>query len=659
MDLASIQSSDSTERFERQPAGGEREPIRPAREFAAIANVRDASIYERAGRDPAAFWAEQASRLTWRRAWDRVLDWDAPWAQWFSGGQLNACENCVDRHLATWRRNKAAIIWEGEPGEQRVLTYRDLHREVARVAAVLRGLGVRAGDRVAIYMPVIPELPIAMLACARLGAVHAVVFSGYSSEALTDRINDCGARVLVTADGGYHRGNVVPLKDHADLALLECPTVEHVLVARRIGEPLSPVVMHAGRDHWWHEMVDEAPWDAVSPEPVESEHPLAIMYASGAAGRPKGLLHTTGGYLVGTVTTASWIFDLKDEDVFFSTGDLGWSIGQSYSVYGPLANGATVLLYEGTADIPTRDRYWRMIARHGVTVLSTSPSAIRTAMRADPEPGRHHDLSSLRLLSAVGEPIGAETWMWYYEHVGGGRCPIVDNWWQTETGMAMIAPLPGITPLKPGSATLPLPGVQADIMDDQGFPVGTDMPGHLVITAPWPAMARTIWHDPERYYRTHWGRFEGVYLTGDGARRDADGYYWLLGRVDDVLNVAGQRISTLEIENELKQHPSVADTAVVGVRHPMKGQAIAAYVVLGPGQPASDAMTVELKAFLVEKIGDLARPDHIYYLDELPRGRGSQVMRRLLRDVAEGTVPGGTAALLDPNVRAHYTEPVG
>ncbi|GAC1449849.1 MAG: acetate--CoA ligase [Ktedonobacterales bacterium] len=633
--------------------------IPPPAAFAAAANVRDASIYDRARQDPIAFWGEQATRLTWRRPWERVLDWEAPWAQWYVGGQLNAAENCVDRHLATWRRNKAAIIWEGEPGETRVMTYRDLAREVAQAAAVLRHLGVRAGDRVALYMPVIPELPIAMLACARLGAVHAVVFSGYSPDALRDRVNDCGARVVITADAGYHRGNVIPLKDNVDDAVAECPTVERVLVVRRVGDQIEQVTMRAGRDIWWHDMVDGASPSEVAPEPVESEHPLAIMYASGAAGRPKGLLHTTGGYLVGTATTAAWIFDLKDEDVLFCTSDLGWSIGQSYGLYGPLANGATVLLYEGMPDAPTRDRYWQLVAKHGVTVLSTSPSNIRSAMRWDSEPARRHDLSSLRLLSTAGEPISGETWMWYYRNVGGERCPIVDAWWQTETGMAIIAPLPGITPLKPGSATRPLPGIQVAVVDDQGFPVGTDTPGHLVITQPWPAMARTVWGDPERYYRQYWGRFQGTYLTGDGARCDADGYYWLQGRVDDVLNVGGQRISTLEVENVLARHPAVQDAAVIGVRHPLKGQAIAAFVVLRAGQHASDAMTVELKAHLVEKIGALARPDRIFYVPELPRARGSQVMRGLLRDIAEGQVPGGVAALLDPEVRARYAEPLG
>jgi acetyl-CoA synthetase len=633
--------------------------IPPPPSFAANANVRDASIYERGRRDPEGFWAEQAARLSWRHVWDRVLEWQAPEARWFVGGYLNACENCVDRHLTTWRRNKAAIIWEGEPGEERVLTYHDLRRAVGHAAAALRALGVQPGDRVAIYMPVIPELPVAILACARLGAVHVVIYSGFSPDAVRDRINDSGARVLLTADGGYRRGNIIPLKDQADVALAECPGVQRVLVVRRLGEQTLPVYMAAGRDQWWHDVVDAMDWEAVAPEPVESEHPLAIMYASGASGRPKGLVHATGGYLVGTAVTASWIYDLKDEDVFFLTADLGWSVGQSYGLYGPLANGATILLYEGTADFPSRDRYWRLVARYGVTVLVTSPSAIRASMRAGEAPERAHNLSSLRLLGTVGEPIGAEAWLWYRQHVGRGQCPIVDAWWQTEAGMAVIAPLPGITALKPGSATLPLPGVRVDVVDDQGFPTDPDIPGHLVITAPWPSMARTVWGDPDRYYRQYWGRFEGVYLTGVGARRDADGYFWLLGRIDDVLIVSGQRISTFEIENVIAEHPSVAEVAVVGVRHPLKGQAVAAFVVLKEGQHASDAMTVELKAFVVEKIGDLARPDQIYYVGELPRARGGQVMRRLLRDIAEGKVSGGTAALLDPELRTRYAEPLG
>jgi acetyl-CoA synthetase len=633
--------------------------IPPPVPFAEVANVRDPAIYDEARQLGPAFWGAQAARLIWQRPWERLLEWDAPAARWFEGGQLNVCENCVDRHLATWRRNKAAFIWEGEPGDARLLTYYGLGHEVDRAAAALRAQGVRAGDRVAIYLPVIPELPITMLACARLGAVHAVVYSGYSPDALRDRINDCGARVLVTADGSHHRGSVIPLKDNADVALAECPSVECVLVVRRVGEQGEPGTLRPGRDVWWHEALASAPAGPVAPEPLESEHPLAIMYASGAAGRPKGLLHTTAGYLVGAATTASWIFDLKDEDVLLCTTDLGWAFGQTYGVYGPLANGATVLLYEGTPEVPNRSRYWELVDRHGVTALCTSPSTIRGVRRADPAPAQRHNLGSLRLLASVGEPIDAETWRWYYHEVGGERCPVVDVWWQTETGMAIIAPLPGVTPLKPGSATLPLPGVEATVLDDQGFAAPPGAPGHLVLTAPWPAMARTVWGDPERYYRQHWGRFAGVYLTGDGARKDDDGYYWLLGRLDDVLNVAGQRISTLEVENVLQQHPAVADAAVVGARHPLKGQALAAFVVLRPGQPASDAMTVELRAYLVEHIGAMARPDHVYYVHELPRARGAQVVRDLLRDVAEGQVPGGLAALLDPEVRGRYTERIG
>jgi acetyl-CoA synthetase len=622
--------------------------------------VRDASIYERASRDPEGFWAEQAARLSWRRPWERVLEWEAPWAKWFSGGYLNACENCVDRHLLTWRRNKAALIWEGEPGDGRVLTFRGLHREVCRAASVLRRLGVGAGDRVAIYMPVIPEQAIAALACARIGAVHVMVHSRYSPEALRDRILDAGARILITADGGYYRGNVLPLKDQADAAVAECPEVRHVLTVRRVGEQALPVRMDPGRDLWWHETVETARWEECPPEPVESEHPLAIMYASGAAGKPKGLLHTTGGYLVGNASATGWIFDLKEEDVLFSTADLSWSVGQSCGLYGPLANGTTVLLYEGSWDAPARDRLWQLVSQHGVTVLLTSPSTIRAAMRSDPEPAQHHMLSSLRVLATAGEPIGDAEWTWYYQRVGGERCPVVDMWWQTETGMPMIAPLPGLTPLKPGSATLPLPGVRAEVVDDQGFTVEPEVPGHLVITAPWPAMARTVWGDPQRYYRQYWGRFQGVYLTGDGAQRDRDGYFWLMGRVDNVLNVGGQRISTLEIENVLTEHAAVREAAVVGVRHPVKGQAIAAYVALEPDHLASDAMTVELKAYLVERIGDVARPDRIEYVAELPRAPGTnQVLRRLLRAIAEGEVAGGTAALLDPTVRAHYVEPLG
>jgi acetyl-CoA synthetase len=634
--------------------------ILPTPTFASQANVRDLQIYQRARRDLATFWAEQSNRLTWRRPYDHTLDWRPPSAQWFSAGQLNACENCVDRHLTTWRRNKAAILWEGEPGDRRVLTFRDLYVDVAKAAAVLRRLGVRKGDRVAIYLPMIPELVISILACARLGVIHAVVYSGYSPAALRDRINDCGARLLITADAGYHRGNVVPLKENVDGVLGTCPSIERVLVVRRMGEQVQQqVTMVGGHDHWWHEEIASVSWDEVGCEPVESEHPLAIMYVSDAAGRPKGLVHATGGYLVGVATTASWIYDLKDEDVVFCTGDLGWSIGQSYGLYGPLSNGATIMLYEGTFDAPTGARYWQLIGRYGITILITSPSTLRAARRWDTEPEHHYNLNSLRLLGTHGSPIALDTWLWYYQHVGSGRCPVVDAWWQTEAGMALIAPLPGITPLQPGSAALPLPGIETEILDDQGYPVRPNTPGHLVVTAPWPAMARGVWGDPDRFYRQHWGRFQGAYLTGDRARRDANGYHWLLGRVDNVLSISGQRVSALEVENILAQHPFVAEAAVIGVRHPLKGQSLAAFIVLNPGQPASNAMSVELKAHLVDKIGKLAQPDRIFYVRELPYTRGCQLIRPLLHDIAEGKVPGGIAALLDPELRAHYEMKIG
>jgi acetyl-CoA synthetase len=627
----------------------------PQPTFVSQANVHDPEIYKCARHDLAAFWDAESNRLAWRRPHDQILDWQPPTARWFIGGQLNACENCVDRHLTTWRRNKAAILWEGEPGDRRVLTYRDLFVEVAKAAAVLRRLGVQTGDRVAIYLPMIPELAIAILACARLGAIHTVVYSGYSPEALRDRIIDCGARLLITGDAGYHRGNAVPLKENVDSILDACPSIEQVLVVRRVGEQMQQqVAMVAGRDWCWHEELESASWDEVGCEPVDSEHPLAIMYVSDAAGRPQGLVHTTGGYLLGVATTANWIYDLKDEDVVFCTGDLGWSIGQSYGLYGLLANGATIVLYEGTFDAPTCGRYWQLVARYGITILITTPSTLRAVRRWDGEPEHHHNLNSLRLLGTYGEPIAPDTWLWYYQHVGAGRCPIVDAWWQTETGMALIAPLPGVTPLQPGSAALPLPGVETEVLDDQGYPVGPNTPGHLVVTAPWPAMARGVWGDPERFYRQHWGRFGGAYLTGDRARRDAGGYHWFLGRVDNVLSVSGQRISAHEIEDVLTQHPFVADAAVIGVRHPLKGQALTAFIVLNPGQPAGDAMSVELGAYLVEKIGDLARPDRIYYLSELPFAHSCQLIRPLLRYIAEGRVPGGIAALRDPVICARY-----
>ena len=556
----------------------------PPPEFAAQANVRDPAVYQRAHDDPEGFWAQAAERLDWFRRWDRVLDWQAPWAKWFIGGQLNASYNCVDRHLTTWRRNKAALIWEGEPGDTRVLTYRDLYREVNRFAGVLKGLGVQKGDRVVFYMPMIPELAIGMLACARLGAPHTVVFGGFSAEALRDRINDSQGKLVITADGGWRRGNIVPLKDTADVAVAECPSVERVLVVSRVGTEVRPVQMQEGRDVWLHDALEQATERNVEPERLDSEHPLYIMYTSGTTGKPKGQLHTTGGYLTATSLTHQWIFDLKDDDVYWCTADIGWVTGHSYIVYGPLSNGSTVVMYEGAPDFPDKDRFWDLVEKYAVTLLYTAPTSIRTFMRWGEQYPAKHDLSSLRLLGTVGEPINPEAWIWYHKNIGGERCPIVDTWWQTETGMILITPLPGIVATKPGSATLPFPGVDADILDEAGNSVPANTGGNLVLTRPWPAMSRTIWGDPDRYVATYWSKYPGLYLTGDGARRDEDGYFWLLGRVDDVVNVSGHRLGTMEVESALVSHPAVAEAAVIGASDPITGQAIVAFVTPRSGQ---------------------------------------------------------------------------
>jgi acetyl-CoA synthetase len=628
----------------------------PPLSFAAAAVARDPNVYQRAHDNPEAFWAEAAQRLTWARPFEQVLEWNAPWAKWFVGGQLNASYNCVDRHITTWKRNKAAIIWEGEPGDSRVLTYQDLYREVNRAAAALLDLGVKKGDRVALYMPMIPELPIAMLACARIGAPHTVIFGGFSAEALRDRINDSQSSLLITADGGWRRGNVVPLKDTADEAAQTTPTLRHMLVVRRIGAETRAVQMTEGRDVWWDEALASASQRIVPPEPLDSEHPLYIMYTSGTTGKPKGQLHTTGGYLTATSLTHQWIFDLKEDDIYWCTADIGWVTGHSYIVYGPLANGASVVMYEGSPDFPDKDRFWAVVEKYAVTILYTAPTSIRTFMRWGPEFPHRRDLSSLRLLGTVGEPINPEAWIWYHEHIGGSRCPVVDTWWQTETGMIMITPLPGMTTLKPGSATLPFPGIEAEIRDEQGNAVGANKGGNLVITRPWPAMSRTIWGDPDRYIITYWGKYPGVYLTGDGARRDEDGYYWLLGRVDDVVNVSGHRLGTMEVESALVSHPAVAEAAVIGVTHPVKGQALVAFVTPRSGYQPNDALTVELKEHVVQAIGALARPERIYYTAELPKTRSAKIMRRLLRDIAEGRVLGDTTTLLDPNVVAQIRD---
>jgi acetyl-CoA synthetase len=628
----------------------------PPPEFAATANVRDESVYQRAREDPEGFWGEAANRIEWYQRWDQVLEWNAPWAKWFIGGQLNASYNCVDRHNATWRRNKAAIVWEGEPGDTRVLTYHDLYREVNQFAAVLKDMGIQKGDRVAFYMPMIPELTIGMLACARIGAPHTVIFGGFSAEALRDRVNDSQARLVVTADGGWRRGSIVPLKDTTDAAVAEAPSIEHVLVVQRMGPDVQQVSMQDGRDVWYQDAAAKATQRLVEPEKLDSEHPLYIMYTSGTTGKPKGQLHTTGGYLVGTSLTHDWIFDLKEDDVYWCTADIGWVTGHSYIVYGPLANGATVVMYEGAPDFPDKDRFWALVEKYGITIMYTAPTSIRTFMRWGTEYPARWDLSSLRLLGTVGEPINPEAWIWYRHYIGGDRCPVVDTWWQTETGMILITPLPGIVATKPGSATRPFPGIEADAFDEAGNSVPPNTGGNLVIKRPWPAMSRTIWGDPDRYAATYWSKYPGIYLTGDGARRDEDGYYWLLGRVDDVLNVSGHRIGTMEVESALVSHPAVAEAAVIGASDPITGQAVVAFVTPRAGQQPNDALTADLKQHVVNAIGALARPKRIYYTTELPKTRSAKIMRRLLRDIAEGRVLGDTTTLLDPNVVAQIKE---
>ena len=621
----------------------------PPPEFREKAWVKDWTPWEEAERDLEGFWAKHAeAELHWFRKWEKVLEWNVPWAKWFVGGLINACYNCVDRHAQSWRRTKAAIVWEGEPGDWRVLTYQDLHREVQKFANVLKGLGVQKGDRVTIYLGMVPELPIAMLACARIGAPHSVVFGGFSSDALRDRIQDAQAKVLITQDGAWRRGNIVPLKQFADKALEECPSVEKVVVVRRVGEPSGARLME-GRDFWWDELMAKA--DPVCPaEPLDAEHPLYILYTSGTTGKPKGVLHTTGGYLLGVHLTTKWVFDLKDEDYYWCTADIGWVTGHSYIVYGPLSNGGTSVMYEGAPDWPDRDRFWAIVEKYRINILYTSPTLIRTVMRWGPEYPARHDLSSLRLLGTVGEPINPEAWMWYHEHIGRGRCPIVDTWWQTETGMIMITPIPGVVTTKPGSATIPFPGVGAEVVDEQGNPCPPNVGGYLVLTRPWPAMLRTFWGDPERYVQTYWSRFPGRYFTSDGARKDEDGYFWVTGRVDDVVNVAGHRLSNIEIESALVAHPAVAEAAVIGRSDPLKGQAVSAFVVLKAGYEPNEGLKDELREWVAQKISPIARPSDVFFCADLPKTRSAKIMRRLLRDIAEGRALGDTTTLTDPAV---------
>ncbi|HEY5594991.1 MAG TPA: acetate--CoA ligase, partial [Nitrospiria bacterium] len=573
--------------------------------------------------------------------------------KWFVGGKINIAYNCIDRHLQTWRRNKAAIIWEGEPGDTRILTFQELHREVSKFGNVLKQMGVRSGDRVAIYMPMIPELAIAMLACARIGATHSIIFGGFSAEALKDRINDAKAKLLITADGSYRKGAVVPLKENADKALVQTPTIEKVVVVRRVG---MTIPMESSRDHWWHDAMKEA--SAVcEAEPLDSEHPLFILYTSGTTGKPKGVVHSTAGYLVQTYISSKWVFDLKDEDTYWCTADIGWVTGHSYIVYGILANGATSVMYEGAITHPGPDRIWEMIEKYRVNVFYTAPTAIRALMKLGNQWPEKHDLSSLRLLGTVGEPINPEAWMWYNTVIGKGRCPIVDTWWQTETGAILITPLPGATPTKPGSATLPFPGISADVVDKSGASVPPDQGGYLVIKKPWPAMLRTIYGDPERYKSQYWSFIEGAYFTGDGARRDKDGYFWVMGRVDDVINVSGHRLGTMEIESALVSHPTVAEAAVVGKPDDLKGTSISAFVTLKTGNTPTDSLKEELRSHVTKEIGAIARPDEIRFADSLPKTRSGKIMRRLLRDIASGkTTVGDTTTLEDYSVLTKLME---
>jgi acetyl-CoA synthetase len=629
----------------------------PSEAFAKSAKIQSLeeykALYDESVNDPDAFWGRVAKELHWFEPWDKVLEWDAPHAKWFVGGKTNLSYNCLDRHLDGPRADKVAILWEGEPGDVRKITYRELHADVCRFANVLKGLGVTSGDRVCIYMPMVPELPVAMLACARIGAAHSIVFGGFSANALVDRITDANAKVVITADGGWRRGSVVPLKQAVDEALPRTPSVESVICLKRTG---NAVTMKEGLDHWWHDLMDGASADCPA-EALDSEHLLYILYTSGTTGKPKGIVHTTGGYMVGTYLTSKYVFDLRDDDVYWCTADIGWVTGHSYIVYGILANGQTTMMYEGAPNHPGPDRFWELCEKHGVTVFYTAPTAIRTFIKwGDEHPGKH-DLSKLRLLGTVGEPINPEAWMWYRRVIGGERCPIVDTWWQTETGAIMITPLPGATPTKPGSATLPFFGVVPDVVNEDGTSVESPGGGLLILRRPWPSMLRTIYGDDARYREQYWSTIEGCYFTGDGAHRDADGYFWIKGRIDDVLNVSGHRLGTAELESALVSHPRVAEAAVVGFPHELKGEGIAAFVTPCGEGALDDDLRDELKKHVVKEIGALARPEQIRFSDALPKTRSGKIMRRLLRDIAAGREElGDTTTLEDYSVLAKLRE---
>ena len=640
----------------------EERTFEPKPDFAEHALIRDREIYDRAKADPVAYWESEAEELEWFKPWDKAMSWDPPHVKWFEGGKLNITYNCVDRHLNGARRNKAAIIWEAENGQHRTFTYGQLDREIRMFANCLKDLGVAKGDRVAIYMPMLPEAVVAMLACARIGAIHNVVFGGFSPDSLADRINDSQCKVVITADGGWRRGQVITLKHNTDRALEMCPTVEHVVIVKNLPGEHHLLHFYEGRDHWYHRLMDHQSTDCPAEE-MDAEDPLFILYTSGTTGKPKGIVHTTGGYAVGAHTTSKYVFDMKEEDVFWCTADVGWITGHSYIVYGPLMNGATILLYEGAPNYPDNDRFWEMVERHHVSVFYTAPTAIRAFMKWGDKFPAKHDLSSIRLLGSVGEPINPEAWMWYYEHIGGKRCPVVDTWWQTETGSIMISALPGVSTLKPGFAGEPLPGIQMAVLDEDGNEIAEGS-GLLAITHPWPSMLRTLWGDDERYVDTYFSKWSSkIYFPGDGAKRDVDGNIMILGRVDDVLNVSGHRLGTAEVESALVDHPAVAEAAVVGRAHDLKGQAIVAFVTIRESHKMTPQLADELKQHVVEKIGALARPEEILFSGDLPKTRSGKIMRRLLRDIAEGRALGDVTTLADPGVvqelREDYEEKYG